>query len=385
MYTRRFLFLLILLLVAGSELVSLLADSSSVRGEVGGRADAEMRLERDLAVQVSPPIIVARVRYPDGSSVLYGAPSLSSIPSEVSVPIGSTVSLEISGRVNQRGTYSTSAIVGVNPPYRGYLSTYAAAECNENSGGFRAMASVTIHRYKEGMRIRLTVEFYSWKSGAARSETVSRSLNVEMLPGPQQVHPAVSSSESETPKKGSETHQGETVHWLTKTTEARELEVEPRSMTVIAGEVAIFSINTSLKSPKFRIDGLPTGFRYTVTKEGGLYHLNIMTHPLSYGTFKMEVTVMSGNEVERASISLTVRKALSTTSTFSSRDTSLSTSSSREALTGEQQETPRGTTTFMVTTVVISKGDRTLLTALGTIAILASLLIILIVRRRFAS
>lgn len=201
------------------------------------------------------------------------------------------------------------------------------------------------------------------------------------------------SSQTSSPQTSS-TFGGGTVHWITSTTEVRELSVDPPSQVVRAGETAVFEISTSLDSPKFRLEGLPTGFRYAISRGEGAYYLKVMTHPLSYGTFQMELEVTSGNAIERASISLTVKKAETSSATThpqSEGTTSTSTHSveptpteemTGTSLTGRTTHIETTQPTVTVTTVVVKGGDSVLPVALGTMAAFLTLLVILLVKRR---
>ncbi len=160
--------------------------------------------------------------------------------------------------------------------------------------------------------------------------------------------------------------------------------------------MAHYDFCTPLSNPSFRIEGLPTGYRYVISKEGSCYRLKIFTHPLSYGRFDMTLVVRSGGSEERADFSVLVRKATTSAASAPSPAPSSTPTSSIETTQENPQRSewtgqlPTSSTTALtltpaVTTVtVVEESSPEYMIALGGLAGMLAILTILLlaVRRR---
>ncbi len=310
-------------------------------------------LEKELPVSASGPSFKLEVHYSDGTSTYEG----DRIPGSITVPVGTRVRLSVNVIVNKPGTYriGSSAVSLTDLPSNDYISCSSGSSSSKIDGHLDSSATVVINKYYNGLAARLTVEYraITGQEGTTISKTVIVRVSTPIITGtpifPNTItsstqseaettsststtSPSTSSSASPTATSRNTQSGASTVHWHTGTTETRELSIRPSELEVNAGETAVFSLCSNLEYPKFRIEGLPTGYRYVITSDEECYRLKIFTHPLSYGKFDMSVVVSSGGVEERAPISLKVRKI---------KTTSAGTMTSPISTTGLSQSSPK--------------------------------------------
>ena len=358
----------------------------------------EMEIREGLTVSEIPPRCVITVYYPDGSYRLYYDPF--NMPSSLTVPVGSRVKAQVFGRTDIPGSYRLDARgLTSDLPSSDYVTLTSYAHGNPSTGDYEARAEVTVNRYTEGMWIILETNM-EHVSDSGRS-SMSCGLTVRVQP------PEIITATlvlTETTSQSTSTSRTRTTTWTpASTTQTQEttattgstLTVTPKILEVTAGDTAWFNITTSLSSPIIRVENLPTGYRYVITKGEGVYFLRIFTHPYSYGRFDISVIAESGGVELSESVRLIVKERRITQTTQETQKTEIETQG--EAITSTSVETSapeveltisptiRETAPPVVTTITVVKEEHPLITdiALGGLAgILVLLLILLLVRRR---
>ncbi len=291
--------------------------------------------EHKARYKVSPqgPTFVLTVRYPDGRTRLYEGDE---IPSRVTVPPGSTVRLEFSLRSGESGTHAPKACAEslTDLPEEGerIIGVAATASGSVNTGEFHSYAEVDIYRYWPNLRARLEVSYKY--TGQSHGTTLGKTVLVSLVEtASSTTSPLVTmtfigaGSPSSTSNRATTTRESTNTGGSGGGTSSAAggqaggkgvLTINPSSMRVDAGEIAVFDLCTSLSSPAFRVEDLPVGYRYVITPSGDCYKLKVFTHPLSYGRFEMTVVARSGSAEERGSLSLLVKKAETPSPTVSS-------------------------------------------------------------------
>ncbi len=217
------------------------------------------------------------MRYPNGGSTIY---EMDRIPSTLTVDVGTNVELRIFGRVKELGTYTVSgeSRSNGNEP-RSEVRVSAGSFADNETGSLSASAGLSIREYIEGVTFTLSVS-YRASLGDGSSESVQKTVTVRLRgqrssttssnqsqTGTITVFTFIPPSSSTTSASASETsttYTPSTVKWVTSTTEVRDPYVSPSKRSVDAGDVASFKVCPSIDSPKFRLEDLPTGYRYLV-------------------------------------------------------------------------------------------------------------------------
>lgn len=365
-------------------------------------SESHMKIQTEITVAPLSPRVVLELRYPNGGYTLYEGDR---IPSSVTVDVGARVELRLFARVKEPGIYTVraeaSTLVDVPSGYNVGLGT--SAQTSNATGNVDAGANFMIHDYFPGLAARLEVYYQAFLNDGS-SDSLYKIVTVRVRAPPSstqsqnQTGPVTMTlatfvspgNTSSTSTKSASTYSPGTVKWITRTIEVRDLNVNLSKREVNAGDIAAFDLCTSLDSPKFRVKDLPVGYRYIVSKGGECYKLKIFTHPLSYGTFEMDVVAYQGNVEERSTITLTVRKVKTTTSLGETTKTATGTPTQQSSVkpTLETQQTsqaPQSVQTTSIVTVVKTVPEKSfpLTEALGALtAALGLALIILLVRRR---
>ncbi len=176
-----------------------------------------------------------------------------------------------------------------------------------------------------------------------------------------------------------------TVKWITEEgPESVEIGVNPEEVEVTAGEVARYSISVPFTGAKFKLEGLPSGFRYLLVPSGseGVYTLRIFTPLSAYGEFHMKISVEGQGKAGVHDLKLIVRKRATT----SVHEGGPVTTSEEASSTTMQEIPPTGTSSpsGVVTTVVTTVVARPLpyLSLLPVAAVLLVIIAVLAIRRR---
>ncbi len=361
-------------------------------------SESHMKIEREIIVAPLSPRVVLELRYPNGGSMLYEGDR---IPSSLTVDVGTRVGLRLFARVKEPGIYTVRAEAStlVDVPSGYHVGLWASAQTSNMTGNADAGAGFMSNEYFPGLAVRLEVYYQAFLDDGS-SDSLYKIVTVTV-----RAPPSSTQSQSQTGSgtvtpvtfvppgsstTTSSTYSPGTVKWITSTTEVRELSVDPSKREVDAGDIATFDLCTSLDSPKFRVEDLPVGYRYIVSKGGECYKLKIFTHPLSYGTFEMGVVAYQGNVEERSTVTLTVRKVETTTSASETTETTTGSPTQQSSVkptleTRQTSQAPQSIQTTSIVTVVKTVPEESfpLTEALGALtAALGLALIILLVRRR---
>ncbi len=309
---RSITFFLLLLLVVP------LLPASAFRPYVA--SEGRFHLDEDLpGVIPFGPVYTLYIRPEDGPSQEYHG---NDIPSSVEVSPGTIVQLVLTMRVNKKGNYSIRSEVEVltdlpSGEARDIVAPGGSTISDKSSGDAKASSAVKILKYYPGLRVRLRVT-YSERHGG-QEEVGGKSVIVICKPPiiipppppqPTSMPPWLFTSETtstSTRTSGSHTRTSESN--TTSSPTQIGLSLNPTSQEVDAGKVASYDFCTSLSNPTFGVEGLPTGYRYVISKEGSCYRLKITTYPHSYGRFDMTLIVRSDGNEERAGFILMVKRA----------------------------------------------------------------------------
>ncbi len=342
------------------------------------------------------------VRYPDGTQRTFND---GDIPGLIDVPVGTYLRLYMDRGFRDPGVYTARALAeSLNRLPAGeednYLSTYAEALTDDRSGKVVATASAQIKDSPPGgfavgllvqicdERVQVTVRVIPQTS---TTTTTSGGFITLTLINTTSTRSGASSSSSRATSGQSAANRERPPAPSGSRPSANAMSVTPTDLEVTAGDTARFNISTSLSSPKFEIEDLPTGYRYVITGGNGTYLLKIFTHPYSYGRFDVKVIARSGGVELSQGIRLVVRERTTTRSTQSTQSTvggSGSSTMSTEARPSDETPGtfPTGSSARIttVTQVIIKKEEGGYLnTAIVSMAlILALLMAVLLLRRR---
>ncbi len=360
------------------------------------------------------PTFSLTIKYPDGRRKTYTG---SSIPSRVEVLTGDEVILQMGANVKNPGDYTVlaQAASDVDIPSNARIFLGASSSCRGNVGYIAASAGVTFPDYFDGASATLEI-YTTWQDNVKHTrEEWRRVVEVELikistnivnprptftnLPG--STNTSTTSTTTSTSTTETSSSSSEEVHWITSTTQTGSLQISPDSQEVKAGETAVFTINTTLNSPTFKLLDMPVGLRYTVTGGNGTYLLRLKTSPLFRGTYSMRIEATSGNVVESGSILLKVLKESNTEETQMSTSSSPSSSSSTTITsnTGSTQTSQKETKgqilssttsspikSSQIRSTTKSTGEERMkslvLTAMGFTVIILLLIILLMLRKR---
>ena len=351
--------------------------------EVSG---THMVLARDLTGVTPASDLSLRIKYPDGHSRTYRGMR---IPNSVVVPPGSAVHLIYKGVVVKSGDYSIkvfSRSITDLPASEAdeIIKVDASASSSQNTGKMSATAAVWVKRYYPGLSVMLFMGF-KYESEKYHEESVSEKVVV--------VHcNASTTSFAQTSSPQTQSGMGEATQEGSTVTSKRALSLDPLSREIYAGDSASFNICTELSSPIFRVEHLPTGYRYVITPGEECYELRVMTHPSTYGEFEITVVARSGDIEEEGRISLMVRKKAASCTTPSAPQPAtpaVNTPTAQEhtqspTSVASPQPTARFDTGEPTTTIVtvVKKGESTdLLAAAAVVGVLVILAALLLLRR----
>ncbi len=381
---------------------------------------SSVTIERDLPMREEGPTFQLVVRYPNGDYRRYVGDE---IPHRVSVPKDSTVRLEVVAYRGKSGRYTVRACARTLTELPGQGIVDVHAHTVARSGEMEGYASVEMLFYWRNLDVKLEVSFsyigqsQGWTLGktvivsleAASSTTSSSTLLVTMTNLSTGSSPSATaggivsrttSSSSTYPSTTTIIEAGSSPTGTTSGASGSSsgqpaggegvLTINPSSMRVDAGDIAVFDLCTSLSSPTFRVEGLPTGYRYVITPSGDCYKLKVFTHPLSYGRFEMTVVARSGGAEERGSLSILVRRAetSSPATSYTSTEQPPAPSPTLEGTVSEeviQTTSTRATEAPPVTVVTVIKKEKPpieLLAGSGVALLLVVLLALLLVRKR---
>ncbi len=355
------------------------------------------------------------IRYPDGTETDAVG---NDIPHSVTVPSNSLVFLNVHARVNEKGTYTAESRVYTITDLPANQASDERSNLNAGAGAKQGTgeiwATAHIRECHPSLKYRLYVTYSKRQAnlGEAGGETVTVTCSgptttstfttlIHPLPTiPPTLPPwfsptSTAKSTTSPPIHGSgtttgmdtETRQSE----IQGSTTSRGLSLNPSFEEVDAGDVAHFDLCIDLDNPSFRLEGLPTGYRYVVSRAGNCYKLKVFTHPLSYGRFDMALVVRSGDIEERADFSVLVRRSTSSsTGAMGTGSTIPSTSipggnaetSSKPSSSPSPPQSSQAQTVVTVTSVVEEPSEDFLLPLGGLAGVLALLAVLLIKRRR---
>ena len=253
-----------------------------------------------------------------------------------------------------------------------------------------------LHAIKDAQTLITGTPLFPTLTSIRQTSTSTQTLTSATLVLPTLTQTSTSATTSETTSVGqpqaSPSVTSPTQTQETTATTGSTLTVTPKILEVTAGDTAWFNITTSLSSPIIRVENLPTGYRYVITKGEGVYFLRIFTHPYSYGRFDISVIAESGGVELSESVRLIVkeRRITQTMSNQTTQETSqIETQSSSiptatETTQEEKQETrsPQSTQVTTVTQVVVVKREEGGNFAVILIALIAALLIAALLLKR---
>ncbi len=273
---------------------------------------------------------------------------------------------------------------------------FIACACITSGRGTRS-TSILINRAAETVDVSASVTL---QGGQNASASIYVAYRVGVLEMRDRVDITMRSTESEGPvqftlvettsssesSSTSTTFSPGTVKWITKgKPESVEIGVDPEEVEVNAGEVARYSISVPFSGGKFRLEGLPSGFRYLLTPSGseGQYTLKVFTPFSAYGVFRMRIRVEGQGRVGEHDLKLIVRKGTST-STQASESPTTSEERVSSTATPEAPATATSSSKEAVTTVITTVVSRSpyYLALLPVAAALLAIIAVLVLRRR---